>query len=102
MPKVKWLAFLCSLFIVLPCSAQMMSPSAYREFLKRLDISVAKWHHQVDSLNVEKLNVTFSIGKTIEHQKDAALQHLGLIHQLISRQLIKDFISNDISMEGSL
>ena len=84
-------------------SAQMMSASQYREFVKGLDTSAAKWERQFESLKIEQLNVSYSVGKAIEQQKGVALQNLELIRQIIyERQLYKDDLSKDIRLEESL
>lgn len=79
-----------------------MTPSEYHAFLKRLDSSVVKWQGQVESLNVEKLNVTFVIGKDIEQEKDVALKNLSLVRQIAQQQLIKHTLANDIDLDQSL
>lgn len=90
------------LFGAIPSSAQMMEAAEYRGFMKRLDTSTAEWRNQVVALNIEKLNVTFSQGKTIEGEKDVCLRNLTLIHELIEKQLSKDGLRDDVRLSESL
>jgi hypothetical protein len=90
------------LFAAFPCSAQMMEAAEYRGFLKRLDASTEEWRKQIAALNVEQLNVTFSRGKTIEGEKNVCLRNLTLVHDLIEKQITKDVLSDDVTLEESL
>jgi hypothetical protein len=95
---------LLSLLLVaaLPCCSQMMDPSEYRGFLKRLDASAAEWREHIEKLNVEQLNVTFPIGKRIEESKEICLRNLADLHAVIGGQLTTDMLSQDVSLSESL
>ena len=90
------------LVVVSPCGAQMMDPSEYRSFLKRLDASAAEWREQFEALHIERLNVTYSLGKKLEAQKKIGLTSLTRIHDTIDRQLTKDSLSDDVRLQEYL
>jgi hypothetical protein len=90
------------LLAAFPCGAQMMGPLEYRRFLKRLDASAAEWREHIEALNIEELNVTFSLGKSIEGPKKTSLVNLALIHQVIDQHSTNDLLSFDVMLEESL
>jgi len=95
--------YLLLLLAAFPCPAQMMDAREYREFLKRLDASAIGWREQIATLNVEQLNVSFSLGKTIEGEKGVCLRNLKVVHDIIaSGQLSKDRLSDDVRLTESL
>jgi len=90
------------LFAALPCSAQKMETAEYRDFLKRLDAAVTEWQTHVESLKIEDLNVTFSIGKTIEQEKQLCLENIAVARNLIRSQRNNELLSDDVSLNESL
>jgi len=99
MRKPHWLLIL--LLSAIPCVAQM-NVTEYRGFLRQLDTSAASWEGRITSLDIQDLNVTFSVGKAIELQKEGALKHLKFVRRVIAQQLTQERLSSDVSMLMSL
>jgi hypothetical protein len=89
-------------FLGLPCAAQIMDPSEYKGFLKRLDASAGQWQEQIEKLNVEQLNISFSTGKRIEESKEVGLRNLADIHAVIAKHGDIDFLGEDFDLLESL
>lgn len=90
------------LWAAFPCRAQKMDTSEYKGFLKRLDVSAGEWREHMEKLNVEQLNVSFSIGKRIEKSKELGLQNLADIHAVITKHGDIDLLSEDFDLLESL
>lgn len=91
-----------ALMIALPCTAQVLTPSEHRDLLKKLDRCVPDWVQRIELLDIEKLNVSYSVGKNLEQEKDIILQNLSFMRKAIAQQLIQNRLSTDISLESSL
>jgi hypothetical protein len=86
-----------------PLSAQRrMGAAEYRDFLGSLDLSAARWQLEIETFHVEDLSVSFSLGKSIDGQKQLALKNIALIPKTIHSQLANERLSNDINLDGSL
>lgn len=81
---------------------QVVDVAQYRETLKGLDESAQRWQKQVRSLNVDKLKVTYAVGRNMEKARDTILQTLGFMHTLIGQQRVVEALSVDISIENTI
>jgi hypothetical protein len=63
--------------------------------MKGLDAAVQRWQRQVDSINVEKMNIDYSIGQRIESFRESVLRSLRALHAQIGNN-----IANSNSKQG--
>ena len=88
--------------IAFHCSAQVLSSSERQELVTRLKDSSADWQQRLNSLDIDKLNVSFSVGKLIDGHKEVALRELSLMRGVLDRLLLQDNLVAEISVEDSL
>lgn len=84
------------------CAAQLMEPAEYRAYLKRLDAAVSRWQPQFEAMNVEKMDLGYAVGKTLEMYRDIIRKNLALMHESIGLQFVRESLSQDITLESSL
>jgi hypothetical protein len=85
-----------------PCTAQLMSASQYRDYMKGLDAAAGRWQKQIKAIDVGKMNVNYSSGKTVEDARGAILKNLKLMHSFIEQQHSMEALSVDISIEDTI
>ena len=85
-----------------PCTAQLMSASQYRDYMKGLDAAAGRWQKQIKAIDVGKMNVNYSSGRTVEHARGAILKNLKLMHSFIEQQHSMEALSVDISIEDTI
>lgn len=93
---ILWLA------VAYPCTAQLMSASQYREYMKGLDAAAGRWQKQIEAIDVGKMNLDYSSGKTVERARGAILQNLKLMRSFIEKQRSMEALSVDILIQDTI
>ena len=97
------LKIILTLLILIPFGrAQVMSPSVYTKFLKRLDGEVLHCKTRLNALRVESLPVSYAQGKFTKEQKDSVSKELDRIHGLIGDELARNRMSTEIKIVDGL
>jgi hypothetical protein len=94
-----WAILAC---LVAPCYAQMLDAAQYRETLKGLDESGLRWQKQLRSLDVDKLKVTYAVGRNIEKARDTIIKTLVFMHNFVGQQRVGEALSIDISIDNTI
>lgn len=84
------------------CFAQIMNPSEYREYLKRLDVQAEHWQDQIGAINIEKIKVDYSVGKQLAQAQQIASKNIAFVRNSVRLQHSHDSLTNDIQIENSL
>jgi hypothetical protein len=79
-----------------------MSASQYRDYMKGLDAAADQWQKQIKAIDVDKMNVDYSSGKTIEHARGTVLENLKLMRSFIGKQHSMEALSVDILIEDTI
>jgi hypothetical protein len=88
--------------VAYPCAAQLMSAAQYRDYMKGLDAAAERWQKQIKAVDVGKMNVDYSSGKTVERARGAILENLKLMRTFIEQQHSMEVLSADISIENTI
>jgi hypothetical protein len=99
------IARLCAVLLFLatrPCYGQMMDKAQYREQLKRADDAARRWEKQLNSIDLDKLKVSYSTGRSIEKARSTLLDNFLYMHRFIAEQLVSESLSGDIMIENTL
>lgn len=92
-----------ALLIVVPFGrAQIMSPTEYSGFLKRLDADATRWQKHVSTLRVESIPVSYAEGKFIKSTQDDASRNIDEIRRLIGKELVRARLSTEIEIADRL
>ena len=94
---------LIMLLVLIPSAkAQVMPPSTYQAFLKRMDMSASRWQEPFAALTAADLSVSSSAGGVISGNRELGIGNIGVIHERIRRELLHPRLSNEISIRDAL
>lgn len=80
----------------------MMTPSDYRNYIKRLDGATRRWRAQIEGLDIAKLKTSYESGKQLEQARGVLDQNIQLIRRFMDGQLSDESLSSDIEMQNSI
>jgi|ERR1700722_15003559 hypothetical protein len=93
---IVWLA------VAYPCAAQLMGASEYHDYMKGLDASAQRWQREIKAIDVAKMNLDYSSGKTVEHARRTIVENLKFMRNFIEQQRSTEMLSVDISIENTI
>jgi hypothetical protein len=80
----------------------MMTPTEYRNYIKRLDGATGRWHAQIQAFDIAKLKTDYEVGKRLEHARKTLDQNIQLIRRFMDGQLLNESLGSDIEMQNSV
>jgi hypothetical protein len=70
--------------------------------MKGLESATFDWQRRIELLDIDKLNVSYSVGKVMDQNRDMILKNLRLIREVIQRQSVQNKLSRDVILLNSL
>jgi hypothetical protein len=104
MPLTRRFTYLALSFslLLIPASAQKMTPREYHNYLAHLDTTVERLRKEVAAIDPEKLEASYTLGKNIDKYKEMLALSFKLVQGFTTASKSIDVLSTDIAIENSL
>lgn len=106
------LTLLCALYAVSPLPTTMaqtqvakdalMSDAEYRVILNQIDASLPEWERALRSIDPEKMNLSYTLGKDVVRDRDIGLMGITNARQLLQKERLHRKVSQELALKGFL